>query len=736
MTHPIRAENQTYNPHTRPIKPPPIFPPFKIPDLRGLKIIECDEQAVLKDLSIGDIEQAYRTLLASPQNQFNCLIPRLKVLVELLGPCFANDIFRLGVNCDELQKSTKLSSLDFNQALNELAQQKYIRIQNERIFITGPLVTDPTAKTYAEFFKEFNLGNATTEQQQLLTMNLSQTLLDDTVSGLKQLLRVDKLVVDGLKDFNKNYLDELAHTMATTIRKGGRIFTGGSGSSGRVGVDLSAKCRAFCDEERSLDAYKNSFHEIMSGGLSAFIRAKEKFEDDAQAGKKFIDDANVNASDMVILISASGSATFNSGAALEARKRGATVYYFYNSENIPSRTQELFTKHNVLPICINIGPQAITGSTRLQAATIALSALGTAFESCLCILDDTFYDIAHNANDIIKNIVRGNNILESKLETIAKIVELEEKTFNSEFSNFRMASDTNHGGYITFVGSKKVMRTVMPDTTEIPPTFDTPKPRRIYETTLRRPFYQAFTLVSGDDIEKTELEAWKKMLVKDSIDDIEWEDLKDFSISQSANTHPDSFSNRPMGDDNLFIAVYDSKDYEEWQAIKNCLKIAKEKGANTVLICVGEQPEMIETDQTVVLKDFEDDVMGITSSVILKQCLNMISNGTMIKEKKVFGNQMIDLSPSSGKLKDRCIRLVQYINHYMFPHNDPIDPEIIYNYVLSIIKSKKDIENKYTPSTVKIACTMIDKRCSFEKAVDILKHCDEEITVMFEGPVS
>ena len=70
------------------------------------------------------------------------------------------------------------------------------------------------------------------------------------------------------------------------------------------------------------------------------IRAKEGFEDSEREGEKAVTAHHIGPKDSVILISASGSASFNVGFGHSAANLGAKVYYFYNSHEIPERKMD------------------------------------------------------------------------------------------------------------------------------------------------------------------------------------------------------------------------------------------------------------------------------------------------------------------------------------------------------------------------------------------------------------
>jgi N-acetylmuramic acid 6-phosphate etherase len=152
------------------------------------------------------------------------------------------------------------------------------------------------------------------------------------------------------------------------LRKGGRLFYAGAGTSGRLGVlDASEIPPTFGVPPELVQG-------IMAGGLSALHRSVEGAEDERGGGALAIDERGVTGADVVCGISASGRTPFVLGALAEAKNRGAqTILLTCN----PERTRvEAFD----LEIDLATGPELLTGSTRLKAGTatkIALNIIST-----------------------------------------------------------------------------------------------------------------------------------------------------------------------------------------------------------------------------------------------------------------------------------------------------------------------------------------------------------------------
>jgi N-acetylmuramic acid 6-phosphate etherase len=147
--------------------------------------------------------------------------------------------------------------------------------------------------------------------------------------------------------------------IAAAFQRGGRLFYVGAGTSGRLGVLDASECPPTFRTPPGL------VQGIMAGGAPALVRSVEGAEDDARAGAEAIDSRRVNARDVVVGISASGGAPFVWGALDEAARRGGkTVLLCFN----PFRPL-IGHRKPALVIAPQVGPEVLTGSTRLKAGT-------------------------------------------------------------------------------------------------------------------------------------------------------------------------------------------------------------------------------------------------------------------------------------------------------------------------------------------------------------------------------
>ena len=581
---------------------------------------------------------------------------------------------------------------------------------------------------FEEFEKEFALGNVSTEQLNPVTKHLSQVMHKSIPSGMELLLKVDENVVKGLESFIPS-ITTFAPFIAERVSQGGRIFLVGSGSSGRVAVDIAAKCRA------KFPNIKEQIQGVIAGGDSALIRAKEGFEDSEADGEAALKDYNVGPKDTVILISASGSASFNVGCGHFSANKGARVFYFYNSKNVPSRTQRLFERNvnPVVPFCIDIGPQAIGGSTRLQGATLAEGCLGALLGSTIYLTLGEELLAKEYPLELALKMRRGLDLIKGHLKLIQRFPQLEVEVFSSRRSNFRQLKDVYNQGYVTFIALEDSMREVLIDSTETSPTFSTNPIRRESESHKKRAEFRAYMVGQGDNSK-----AWAALVGRD----VHPTDIKDTETFLLACEEDgiNAFSKRPLDAGNFLIGVakINASGSIPPQLIQ-VLETAKNQGGSVGLlgICSGKLPETqvkeLEDayDCVLIVENTPSDAIGFTETIVLKQILNLISNSSMVLMNKVHGNQMIDVRASNKKLIDRCMRLIKDI-WAEYQSDQPPNDKLLYHYVAHISALKKSYEEKgiYTPSVVKIVLAMLALKKTpdnFQEVIEYLAEKQERI---------
>ena len=208
------------------------------------------------------------------------------------------------------------------------------------------------------------LAAALTEQANPRSGNLEKL----GARGLVELFVKEEIFVQEALQGAVDSLAQAIEMVTEALRSGGRLFYIGAGSSGRLGV-LDAS-----EIPPTFGATAELVQGIIAGGVTALHRSVEGAEDEVAAGALALTDRRVGSGDVVVGISASGRTPFVRGALTHAKSLGAkTISISCN----PDGSQSLLAD---VAIELAVGPEILTGSTRLKAGTatkVALNIIST-----------------------------------------------------------------------------------------------------------------------------------------------------------------------------------------------------------------------------------------------------------------------------------------------------------------------------------------------------------------------
>lgn len=145
--------------------------------------------------------------------------------------------------------------------------------------------------------------------------------------------------------------------IAARMQAGGRLIYVGAGTSGRLGVLDASECPPTFNTPPELVVG------VIAGDKRAITDAVEGAEDDREAGVAAMGDLDIGAQDSVVGIAASGRTPFVLGAMDEARQRGALVVAVVCNAGSPMQQAADIA---IVPV---VGPEVVTGSTRLKSGT-------------------------------------------------------------------------------------------------------------------------------------------------------------------------------------------------------------------------------------------------------------------------------------------------------------------------------------------------------------------------------
>lgn len=153
-------------------------------------------------------------------------------------------------------------------------------------------------------------------------------------------------------------ISRLVDEIVNRVNDGGRVFYIGAGTSGRIGITDAS-------EIPPTYGCEDVFYAIIAGGDCAIRHAKEGAEDNTVQGCNDIMEFNLRPNDTVIGISASGGAPYVLGAINMANELGVLTACITNNDDTPVAHEA------AIPIVAVVGPEFVTGSTRMKAGTAA-----------------------------------------------------------------------------------------------------------------------------------------------------------------------------------------------------------------------------------------------------------------------------------------------------------------------------------------------------------------------------
>jgi N-acetylmuramic acid 6-phosphate etherase len=169
--------------------------------------------------------------------------------------------------------------------------------------------------------------------------------------------------------------------VAERFRRGGRLFYVGAGTSGRLGVLDAAECPPTFGSDPEM------VQGLIAGGHGALIRAREGAEDRSEDGAHDLTERGVGPDDIVFGIATSGVTPYVLGALEEARRVGAATVFLSCAR----------TEGNSVPVDVTItplvGPEVVTGSTRMKAGTATKLVLNTVTTSAMVLLGKTYENL-------------------------------------------------------------------------------------------------------------------------------------------------------------------------------------------------------------------------------------------------------------------------------------------------------------------------------------------------------
>ncbi len=200
-------------------------------------------------------------------------------------------------------------------------------------------------------------------------------------------------------------IEETVDIVHHSLKRGGKLFYVGAGTSGRIGILDAVECPPTYSTPPDL------IQAMIAGGIQAVEKAVEGAEDSEELGAKDLRKRGVTELDVVIGIAASGRTPYVIGALKYANEIGATTVSLSSNQN-----SEISQYANI-KIEVLTGPEVITGSTRMKAATAhklilnmittaAMIKIGKVYENLMVDLQVSNYKLQERAVGIVSTITK------------------------------------------------------------------------------------------------------------------------------------------------------------------------------------------------------------------------------------------------------------------------------------------------------------------------------------------
>ncbi|MBW8243168.1 N-acetylmuramic acid 6-phosphate etherase [Muricauda oceani] len=190
----------------------------------------------------------------------------------------------------------------------------------------------------------------------------------DTLDIVTNINNEDKKVADAVQ----MVLPQVAKVVdeaAERFEKGGRLFYIGAGTSGRLGI---------LDASEIPPTFGMPYDKVIgliAGGDKAIRKAVENAEDDTKQAWKDLQEYDINKNDVLVGIAASGTTPYVLGGVADAKANGILTVGITNNPGSP------LAQATDIPIGVNVGPEFLTGSTRMKSGTsqkLVLNMISTA----------------------------------------------------------------------------------------------------------------------------------------------------------------------------------------------------------------------------------------------------------------------------------------------------------------------------------------------------------------------
>ncbi|WP_226468571.1 hypothetical protein [Luteimonas panaciterrae] len=564
---------------------------------------------------------------------------------------------------------------------------------------------------------QFQLHTLLTEQRHQRTWDLSERISQDTAEGLRMLFSVDDDITARLEKLSREPAPSaLSDAIEQALLQRRKIYIYGTGATGRLAKEMESTfwrpfwrrvladpaIRAKLKPHLSADIESELIGE-MTGADRALISSLEGFEDLQLIGRLQLADHGIRKGDVVIEVTEGGETSAGIGTVLgaldqwkfvegEGGNKPATNYdpaeaakhlfFVYNNPDsvlLPfERSRQVIEQPGITKLNLTTGPQAITGSTRMQATTIETFVIAHAAQEAVERVLERFLD----AEDLARLGFERGTSLQQRFARFPEVLSAVKVTVLDLAKLTDLESETYRDGHFSTYFADRGLITVFIDSTERSPTFRL-FPLDIVNEAQRKSWIQVWAPARDTQ------EAWRKMLGRSfrglqperyrepfatRIDDpylrnAALESLKRAGDDQQALydfSFEDGLKHRgpQPGDLGVMVAVGDESRAlaDRGSAFARFGVAFEEHDARLGIVHVGTEPAPVWGDADAIVHvavGTRDDPFGVDQQIALKMLLNAHSTAVMARLNKVVGNTMTNVSPSNLKLIGRATYLIQ-----------------------------------------------------------------------------
>lgn len=457
--------------------------------------------------------------------------------------------------------------------------------------------TQEKALAFLKIAPQFQLGHLVTESFHPLTKKLSEVVKTDVGEALGLLQKVDHEALK-IMSTKESELWGLAQDIQATLDAGHKVFMCGCGATGRLSLVLETLYR----QQKT----NNQVFSFMAGGDYALIKSVESFEDRTEYGERQLLELGFGENDLLLASTEGGETPFVIGAVNKAAlvSKRSPYFLYCNPDDVLKnieRSQAVIENQNIHKINLTVGPMAISGSTRMQASTVLMLAIGVG----LLYQHKSQNDFTLFYQNFLKRLTQTPYV------KMQKFTEKEARLYRES-------------RYLNYLADPELAISILTDTTERSPTFSL----KAFESYLEKQSGHSLSYLFIPKASSSR-EAWSELLWR-SPRPVEWSELKGrIDLSQ------------------IYGFDISSLGMEERSNKISTVSFEITSSAGKVSLKCEEVEEV-----------FEWGIEPLFQHLMLKMLLNAHSTLIMGLLDRYQGNVMTWVRPSNNKLIDRAARYI------------------------------------------------------------------------------